>query len=157
MLKIRLQRVGRKHEPVFRVVVTDSRNSTKSGRFHEILGSFDARGKDFSTLNEERVKHWLSKGVQPTPRLHNLFLDKKLVAGKKVNVLPRKSPIKKDLPAQGEPKAEAAPTTPVAAVAAPVAEAPTSEVGTPTESVVASAEEPKTEETPAPTTKTPAA
>ncbi|MFZ2523132.1 MAG: 30S ribosomal protein S16 [Minisyncoccia bacterium] len=43
MLKIRLQRVGRKHEPVFRLVLTDSKNSTKSGKYLENLGNYDAR------------------------------------------------------------------------------------------------------------------
>lgn len=95
MLKIRLQRVGRKHEPSFRVVLTDSKNSTKSGKFLEVLGSYDPRKKteQFDAL---KIKHWISKGAKPTDTLHNIFIDQKIVEGKKINVLPKKSPIIKE-------------------------------------------------------------
>ena len=52
MLKIRLQRVGRKHEPAFRLVLTDSKNSTKSGKFLEVLGSHDFRLEKKTVLNK---------------------------------------------------------------------------------------------------------
>ncbi|MBY0376838.1 30S ribosomal protein S16, partial [Patescibacteria group bacterium] len=42
-VKIRLQRIGRKNDPAFRVVLTDSKNSTKSGRFLEILGTYNPK------------------------------------------------------------------------------------------------------------------
>ena len=96
MLKIRLQRVGRKNEPSFRLVLTDSKNSTKSGRFKEILGSYDAR-KSSDSINADRVKYWLSQGVQATGSVHNLLLNHKIIEGKKVNVLPRKSPPVKEV------------------------------------------------------------
>ena len=102
MLRIRLQRVGRKHEPSFRLVLTDSKNSTKSGRFKEILGSYDPRkssdllaGKAGS-LNIERIKYWLSQGAKPSGTLWNLLVSEKIIEGKKINVLPRKSPLKKE-------------------------------------------------------------
>ena len=108
MLKIRLQRVGRKHEPVFRLVLTDSKNSTKSGRFLEILGSHDMRrpSNDFKT---ERITHWISKGAQMSGTVHNMLVDLKIVKGKKINVLPKKSPILKEEAKAEEaaPKAEA--------------------------------------------------
>lgn len=83
---IRLQRTGRKHEPTFRVVVTDSKNSTKSGRSLEVVGSFDPRhGKpQFKT---ERIKHWLSCGAQPSDTLFNHLVDAKIMEGKKRNVI----------------------------------------------------------------------
>ncbi|MDQ3089754.1 MAG: 30S ribosomal protein S16 [bacterium] len=92
MLKMRLQRVGRKHEPSFRLVLTDSKNSTKSGRFKEILGSYDPR-KSTDLFKVERIKHWLSHGVQPTGSVHNLLVTHKIIEGKKINVLPKKTPI----------------------------------------------------------------
>lgn len=95
MLKIRLQRTGRNHETTFRVVLTDSQNGTKSGKYLEVLGNFDPR-KTNEEIDAERVKYWISKGVQLTPTLHNLFIEKKIISGKKVNVLPRKTPIKKE-------------------------------------------------------------
>lgn len=96
MLKIRLQRVGRKHEPTFRLVLTDSQNSTKSGRFLEILGSHDPRDRNISEIKGDRVQHWISKGAQVSDTVHNLLVEKKIIQGKKVNVLPKKTPIKKE-------------------------------------------------------------
>ena len=79
MLKIRLQRVGRTHEPTFRVVLTDSKNSNKSGRLLEILGSHDPRHKELTKLEGEKIKYWISKGAKPTPTLHNMFISKKIM------------------------------------------------------------------------------
>ena len=126
MLKIRLQRTGRKHEPTFRLVLTDSKNSTKSGKFLEILGSYDPRNKDQAVFKADRIKYWLSQGVKVTDTLHNLLITRNIIEGKKINVLPLKTPIKKE----GEPEV------------APATSAPTPEVATAPEVVV--------EETPAP-------
>lgn len=90
MLKIRLQRFGRKHDPTFRVVLTDSRNSTKSGRFLEVLGSHDSRKKDYTFLKKERILHWISKGAQVTDTMHNLLIAKGILKGKKINVSAKK-------------------------------------------------------------------
>lgn len=92
---MRLQRVGRKHETSFRLVLTDSKNSTKSGKFNEILGSYDPR-KSTDSFKTDRIKHWLSKGISPTGTVHNLLVTHKLIDAKKVNVLPRKTPIVKE-------------------------------------------------------------
>jgi len=85
MLKIRLQRVGRVHEPSFRLVLTDSKNSTKSGRFKEILGYYDPR-KSIDSLNAERIQYWLSKGASPTDTVNNLLVTHKVITASKVNV-----------------------------------------------------------------------
>ncbi len=106
MLKIRLQRVGRVHEPVFRVVVTDSRNSTKSGKALEVVGSHDPRHKDKTALDVDRIKHWLSVGAQPTITMRNMFISKKIMEGKKINALPKKTVQKKEeVAAESAPKA----------------------------------------------------
>ncbi|MEK7531940.1 MAG: 30S ribosomal protein S16 [Patescibacteria group bacterium] len=96
MLMIRLQRVGRKHEPVFRVVLTESKNSTKSGKFTEILGSHDSRF-DKTTLKADRIKYWLSVGARLTPTMHNLLISQKILQGKKINVLPKKTVAPKEV------------------------------------------------------------
>lgn len=119
---IRLQRVARKHIPIFRVVLTDSKNSTKSGRFHEVLGSFNLK-TDEKTVNAERVKYWISKGAQPSGTLHNYLVHEKIIAGKKINVLPRRTPIKKEVAPASTQGGPASPGE-----ATPVAEAP---AGTP--------------------------
>lgn len=127
MLMIRLQRTGRKHEPTFRVVLTDSHNSTKSGRFLEVLGSHDAR-KGEPVLNGERILYWIGKGAKASGTVHNLLITKGILSGKKVNVLPKKSPPKKEgeeaaaAAAAAAPVAAAAEATEVLAEEAPVAE-----------------------------------
>lgn len=133
MLKIRLQRVGRKHEPTFRVLLTDSKNSTKSGRFKEILGSYDPR-KTVDLLKTDRIKYWLGQGALPSGTVHNLFVNHKIIDAKKVNVLPKKTPPVKEAPAEEAP-------SPVAET--PVTEAPVAETKAPeatTENVVESTE-----------------
>lgn len=95
MLKIRLQRVARKHIPIFRVVLTDSKNSTKSGKAHEVLGSYNLV-TDEKRVDAERVKYWISKGAQPSGTVHNFLVHERIIAGKKINVLPKKRPIVKE-------------------------------------------------------------
>ena len=85
MLKIRLERVGRTHEPSFRLVLTDSKNSSKSGRFKEILGSYDPR-KSLDLLDTERIRYWLSKGANATGTVHNLLVRHRILTAKKINV-----------------------------------------------------------------------
>lgn len=94
MLKIRLKRVGRRHDPSFRVVVTDSHQGPKSGNYVEMLGSYDPR-KDNPVIQGERVRHWLSQGAQVSDTVHNILVSQKIIEGKKKNVLPKKSPITK--------------------------------------------------------------
>ncbi len=97
MLKIRLQRIGRKNDPSFRVVLTDSKNSTKSGRFLEVLGSYNPKAKNkvsARAFDADRIKYWMSRGAQCSSTLHNFLVADKVLSGKKVNVLSRKSPTK---------------------------------------------------------------
>lgn len=121
MLKIRLQRVGRKNNPSFRFVVTDSQNATRSGKFLEILGSFDYRKDSGDTIDAERVKHWISKGAKVTDNVHNYLVGKKILTGKKMNVNPKKTPPKKE---EEVKKDGAKPATPAAAPVSAPAEAP---------------------------------
>ena len=94
MLKIRLQRIGRKNDPSFRAVLTDSKNSTKSGRFLEILGTYNPKSGEKS-LKSYRIKYWISQGAKPSETMHNFLVGDKLIEGKKINVLPRKKPTQK--------------------------------------------------------------
>lgn len=78
---IRLSRGGAKKRPFYRVVVTDNR-APRDGDFIERLGTFNPLlPKDGArlTINEERVKHWLSVGAQPSDRVTKLFADINLV------------------------------------------------------------------------------
>ncbi len=111
MLKIRLQRVGRRNDPAFRAVVTQSTQGPKSGRNLEIVGHHHP-GQKKTELDGERILHWVGKGAQLSDTLHNLLIDKGILSGKKRDSLPRKNSFKKE-------KEEAVPTA-----AAPLTEAP---------------------------------
>jgi small subunit ribosomal protein S16 len=98
MLKIRLQRIGRKNDPAFRAVLTDSKNSAKSGRFLEILGTYNPKlseRKERTKFLPDRIKYWMGKGAKLSDTMHNFLVQEKVIDGKKVNVLPRKTPTKK--------------------------------------------------------------
>lgn len=110
MLKIRLQRTGRKNVPTFRIVLTDSKNSTKSGKFIEVLGNHDPRG-DKGEVKADKVKYWMSQGAQLTGTLHNLFIKKGIIKGDKVNKLPKNVPQKKEEEVVVAPKKEETPAT----------------------------------------------
>jgi small subunit ribosomal protein S16 len=94
MLKIRLQRIGRKNDPAFRVVLTDSKNSTKSGRFLEILGTYNPKAGE-KNLIADRIKYWMKQGAKCSDTMHNFLVHDKIIEGKKINVLPKKKPTKK--------------------------------------------------------------
>ena len=139
MLTIRLQRVGRKNDPSFRVVVVDSKRGPKTGNFLEVVGSYDAR-VDRADLQGERIKEWMSKGAQVSDTVHNLLITKGVTQGKKINVLPKKTVAKVE-----EPAVEAAQP---AASEASTEEAPAEEPAqAPVEEVAAEAAPEKTEET----------
>jgi small subunit ribosomal protein S16 len=76
-LKIRLSRAGAKKRPYYRIVIADSK-SPRDGRYIERVGTYDPLVPKGSTervkLVEERIKHWLSHGAQPTDRVLR-FLD----------------------------------------------------------------------------------
>jgi small subunit ribosomal protein S16 len=74
---IRLSRGGAKKRPYYRIVVSDSR-SPRDGKYLEQIGTYNPMlPKDSGErvkLNEDRARHWLSVGAQPTDRVHR-FLD----------------------------------------------------------------------------------
>lgn len=79
-LVIRLTRVGAKKRPQYRVVVADSRYP-RDGRYLERLGTYNPmlpkEGGKRVELELERVKHWLSKGAQPSDRVARFLEDRK--------------------------------------------------------------------------------
>jgi small subunit ribosomal protein S16 len=120
-LKIRLARVGAKKRPQYRLVVADSR-FPRDGRFIENVGTYNPMlpkdSKERVKLNEERVKHWLAKGAQPTDRVLR-FLD---AAG--LRKRPARSNPQRAVPrAEQKKQAEAAATGASATPAAPAAPA----------------------------------
>lgn len=101
MLKVRLQRTGRTNDPSFRIVVAEHTTSPRSGNFVEKIGTYNPKTKQ-NTLNAERAKYWLSVGAKASGTVHNMLVSLGVIKGKKVNVLPKKSPPKKEEPVASE-------------------------------------------------------
>jgi small subunit ribosomal protein S16 len=128
MLMIRFQRIGRVNDPAFRIVVTEKTSGPKAGRYVELVGTYNPKTKAFQA-DAESIKAWMNKGAQVSPSLKNLLISKGVLEGKKVNVLPKKAPIKKEGEevAAATPVAQAAPEAPVEEAAAPAEEVPAEE------------------------------
>jgi len=72
-VKIRLTRVGSKKNPIYRVVVADSR-SPRDGRFIEIVGRYNPQTEPSTIeLDEGKIKDWIAKGAQPTEPVARLI------------------------------------------------------------------------------------
>ncbi len=75
-LKIRLSRGGAKKRPFYKIVLADAR-SPRDGKFLERLGTYNPMlpqdHADRLVLKEERIRHWLSVGAQPTDRVARFF------------------------------------------------------------------------------------
>ena len=99
-IKIRLARGGAKKRPFYRIVIADSR-SPRDGRFIERIGSYNPMvaqdHPDRLKLDQERAKHWLSVGAQPTDRVARFLAKEGLMAER-----PRPQQTK-----QSQPKAKA--------------------------------------------------
>lgn len=77
MLAIRLQRIGRKGHPVYRLAVQESHRHPSSGRVVAYVGSYDPHSK-VTTLNREEVDKYLANGAQPSPRVVRLLQNEKV-------------------------------------------------------------------------------
>jgi len=148
MLVIRYQRVGRRNDASFRIIATEHTSGPKSGKNVELLGSYNPKTKA-TILKKDRIEHWISMGAQVSDSVHNLLIKEGVIEGKKINVLPKKSPIVKEVE-----ETEEAPAEEVADDAAPADdEAPVEEKKeeeAPKEEVVEEKkEEEKVEEAPA--------
>lgn len=93
-LKLRMARGGRRNLPYYRLVVADSR-APRDGKFIEKVGTYNPLLSNDNpqrvTLNEERIKYWLSKGAQPSDRVA-MFLGKAgIIEMPKFTETPKKS------------------------------------------------------------------
>jgi len=136
-VKIRLMRVGKKKQPSYRVVVTDSR-SPRDGRFIEVIGQYAPRAEpSVVTIDSDRALHWLKVGAQPTEQAGKLLeiagvwaaykadVGKEAVAKPKVKV---KAKTVKPAPEAAAPtEAPAAAAEPEAAAEETAAEEPVAE------------------------------
>ncbi len=120
MLAIRLQRLGRKALPIYRLAVQESRRHPSSGRVVAYVGNFNPHTKDV-TLDKEKVEFYLKNGARPTPRVVRILTDQKVelpiwvkgVSGDKSSKIRhpeklRKNQPKEEAPAEAPAEAEAA-------------------------------------------------
>ena len=92
MLMLRLQRIGRRNEAHFKMVVIEKTKGPKSQKYVDIVGSYNPKlGR--VQIDEEKAKKWISQGVQPSDTVYNMLVSKGIIEGKKKNVLPHKSPV----------------------------------------------------------------
>ena len=140
-LKIRLARGGAKKRPFYRVVVAEA-SAPRDGRYVERVGAYNPMvPKDHEkrlTLNGERISYWISKGAQPTERVHKMLAS----AGLMTPLVQRDQP-KKSAPGKKRAEREAAAAEAVAEDAAdvPIEDTPTEEISAKAPAVEALAED----------------
>jgi len=74
-VRIRLQRMGRRHQPFYRIGVCDAR-TPRDGRMIESVGHYDPLAKDEEkqvVLKDERIRYWLSQGAQPSKAVADIL------------------------------------------------------------------------------------
>lgn len=77
MLAIRMQRLGRKAAPVYRLAVQEAQRHPSSGRVVAYVGSYNPHTKE-SKINKEKVEFYLKNGAQPTPRVVRVLTEQKV-------------------------------------------------------------------------------
>ncbi|HHD92135.1 MAG TPA: 30S ribosomal protein S16 [Candidatus Portnoybacteria bacterium] len=108
MLSIRFQRVGKKHQPMYRIVVAN-KTQQPQGKVIEILGNYNPFSK-VAQIKKERVLYWLSVGAQPTAVTHNLLIKNQIIKGAKMRADKRK-PVEEKPVENKETKAETSTTS----------------------------------------------
>lgn len=158
---IRLQRVGKKKQPTYRLIVSEKTKDTHD-KYVELLGSFNPHLKEGGFLPKaDRIKYWISVGAQPSDTVRNLLINAGVITGKKSKSVFLSGARKAKLEEKKKAKIEADEKSAAAKVAAAeaekaaaeevakvVAEAPAEETVTETP-VAEPAPEEKKEETPA--------
>lgn len=76
MLRIRLQRIGKRKDPKFRIILINSKKSAKSGSFLEILGSYDPNKKSLS-VKKERIESLKKEGAVLSESVYKLYKQSK--------------------------------------------------------------------------------
>lgn len=100
MLTIRLQRVGKRHQPGYRVVVAPKR-SKLGGPPVEDLGSYNPQSKK-AAISKDRLLYWLGVGAKPSVTTHNLFVSNGLVSAPKLPIKMKKAKLAEAAPLGGQ-------------------------------------------------------
>ena len=72
-VKLRLRRMGKKKQPIYKVVAADAR-SPRDGKFLEAVGIYNPLTNPHTIdLKEDRINYWLDNGAQPTDTVNSLL------------------------------------------------------------------------------------
>jgi small subunit ribosomal protein S16 len=96
MLAIRLNRIGKKHQPSYRLVVSE-RRSKLGGPPAEDLGFYNPFTKA-TGFRQERIRYWLGIGAKPTVTVHNLLVKQGIIEGEKIKLSIKKAEPKTEMP-----------------------------------------------------------
>ena len=120
MLAIRLQRLGRKGYPTYRLAIQEAQRHPSSGRVVAYVGNYNPHTKE-SKIDAEKVTFYLNNGAQPTPRVIRILKENKVklpewvkVHGDKASVIKNAEKLRKNRPVEEvteAPAEEAAETT----------------------------------------------
>lgn len=78
-VKLRLRRMGKKKQPIYKVVAADSR-SPRDGKFIEAIGLYNPKTNPATVdIKEERALYWLGVGAQPTDTVKNLLSNQGII------------------------------------------------------------------------------
>lgn len=117
MLAIRLQRLGRKRLPIYRLAVQEAQRHPSSGRVVAYVGTYNPHTKEVK-LDTEKVETYLSNGAQPTPRVVRILKDQKVklpswvkVPADKKRDIKHAEKLRKNRPAEPEAPAAEAPSS----------------------------------------------
>lgn len=78
-VKLRLRRMGKKKQPIYKIVAVDSR-SPRDGKFLEAVGIYGPKATPHKLeIVEDRVLYWLGVGAQPTDTVKSLLRQKGVI------------------------------------------------------------------------------
>ncbi|MBA3789289.1 30S ribosomal protein S16 [Patescibacteria group bacterium] len=141
MLMIRFQRIGRKNDPAFRIVVLEKTAGPKAGKYVALVGTYNPKTK-VTNVQGENIKAWVAKGAQISPSVMNLLIKNGIYDGKKFAVVSKKNleknqknevanavteEVKEEIPAAVEEVPAVEEKIPAPAEEAPTAEAATAD------------------------------
>ena len=77
-LRIRISRYGRRHHPIYRIVVADTK-APRDGKVVDVIATYDPVNKRLIEVKEDKLKDWLSKGAELTDRAKSILKNAKIL------------------------------------------------------------------------------
>lgn len=95
MVKLRLTRIGKRHQPHYRIIAIQARTK-RDGKALEYLGYYNPRTNPTTTkVKKERIEYWLDNGAQPTRTVQNILVKEGILEGSKEKKVYTKAPGRK--------------------------------------------------------------